>query len=323
MKKFYIPSLLILVLFLTSCALQTKDSKILNKRMELSKEKIGNDGAPMVLIPAGEFQMGIGNLEISQLVRLEKKYIPGGIKANLLEKETPRHTVYLNSFYIDKYEVTNAQYRRFVQETGHKEPEGWSFVLSESGDVKYGFNPWQDRNFNGANQPVICVSWEDAKAYAEWAGKELPTEAEWEKAARGGREGKKYVWGAGWLPRKAGNFADVTLGKVIPDWLIIKGYDDGYAYPAPVGSFIPNGYGLFDMVGNVEEWCADWYGKDYYLNSPRHNPTGPDTGAVRVVRDGAWLNCDPYSLHIAHRHGNDPADANEGIGFRCVSRVSE
>jgi len=149
-----------------------KDSS-LQVKMELPKEIIGSDGAPMVLIPAGEFQMG----------------------SDENESEKPVHIVYLDSFYMDKYEVTNAQYRKFVQATGYKEP-----------------GEWWDEDVNGDSQPVGSVSWEDANAYAKWAGKRLPTKAEWEKAARGGLVGKKYVWGDNWPPPEgSGNFVDETL----------------------------------------------------------------------------------------------------------------
>ena len=140
---------------------------------QLPSSITGKDGALMALIPAGEFQMG----------------------SNDNAKESPVHTVYLDPFYMDKYEVTNAQYKRFVQETGHNDPEG---IHRVNGKPVGGFKPWKDNNFNGDNQPIVCISWDDAKAYAEWVGKRLPTEAEWEKAARGGLIGKKYTWGDTW-----------------------------------------------------------------------------------------------------------------------------
>jgi len=191
----------------------------------------------MVLIPAGEFQMG----------------------SNESDDEKPIHTVYLDAFYIDKYEVTNAQYKKFMDAKGYKAP---------------GY--WNDPKYNAPNHPVVGVTWNDAKAYADWAGKRLPTEAEWEKAARGGVTGKKYVWGDEWPPpNKAGNF-DNSITK------------DGYTYTAPVGSFKPNGYGLYDMAGNVWEWCADWYDNNYYFTSTKSNPAGPSSGTYHVCRGGSW-----------------------------------
>ena len=262
-------------------------------------EIIGKDGAPMVLIPAGEFQMG-------------DPFNEGW------GDELPVHTVYLDAFYIDRYEVTNAQYKKFVQATGYKEPEG--YIYDVNNDWVWG-KPWQDKNYNGDNQPVMCVSWYDAKAYADWAGKRLPTEAEWEYAARGGLSGKRYVWGNEWPPPKnAGNFADETARKVFDrpgDW-IISGYDDGYAYTAPVGKFTPNGYGLYDMAGNVWEWCADWYDSNYYANSLKSNPTGPASGSFRVLRGGSWNNNNNDNLRVANRNNNNPTDDNNNVGFRCV-----
>jgi len=260
------------------------------------EEIIGKDGAPMVLIPAGEFQMGSNDGQ---------------------DDEKPVHTVYLDAFYIDKYEVTNAQYRKFVKATGHKEPEGYGYV---NGNWQNGFKPWQDKNFNGDDQPVVCVSWEDAKAYADWIGKRLPTEAEWEKAARGGVTGKKYVWGDEFPPSKnAGNFADISAKKVFTNWSIIDGYDDGYTYTAPVGSFKPNGYGLYDIAGNVWEWCADWYDNNYYATSPKSNPAGSASGSYRVLRGGSWLpSLNDYYLRVSSPTFDVPSNLNYLIGFRCA-----
>ena len=279
------------------------------------KEIIGKDGAKMVLIPAGEFLMGTDPAEIPELVKLVKQWLPEA-DASWFEDEMPRHTVSVNAFYMDAYEVTNAQYKKFVQATGHSEPVGWDI---EGDTLKDGFKPWENKNYNGDNQPVVCVSWEDAKAYAEWVGKRLPTEAEWEKAGRGGLAGKRYVWGDDWPPAKnSGNFTDETSKKAFPNWKIIDGYDDGYAYTAPVGSYKPNGYGLYDMAGNVWEWCADWYGKSYYANSPKSNPKGPDSGDARVLRGGSWYGAGTSLLRVVARSYYDPALIFNNVGFRCA-----
>ncbi|MDQ1316996.1 MAG: Formylglycine-rating enzyme family protein [Candidatus Poribacteria bacterium] len=260
----------------------------------------GKDGSEMVMIPAGDFQMGSND----------------GFRR---PDEKPVHTVYLNAFYMDKYEVTNAQYRRFVKETGHKEPEGTSLV---DGRLHSGFNPWSDERFNKDNQPVVCVSWDDAKAYAEWAGKRLPTEAEWEKAARGGLADKKYVWGNESTPPKgAGNLVDKSTRKVFPNLEFFVGYDDGYTYTAPVGKFKPNGYDLYDMAGNVFEWCADWFDPDYYSKSPKQNPKGPESGEARVLRGGSWIAIPDY-LRVAFRWSSMPENFDDSYGFRCVSDVT-
>jgi formylglycine-generating enzyme required for sulfatase activity len=232
------------------------------------KEIIGKDGALMVLIPAGEFQMGDSFNEGDS-------------------DERPVHTVYLDAFYIDKYEVTNAQYKKFMDATGYKAPYYWN-----------------DSTWNAPNNPVVGVSWYDSKAYADWAGERLPTEAEWEKSARGGLVGKRYPWGDN-ITHDDANYWE-------------KGGKDIWSYTSPVGSFAPNGYGLYDMAGNVWEWCADWWGSNYYATSPKSNPKGPDSGDYKVFRGGSWY-LSSY-LRTASRNYFDPTYAHYGlsIGFRCV-----
>ena len=218
----------------------------------------------MVLIPAGEFQMG-------------SSYGP--------DREKPVHTVYLDVFYMDKYEVTNAQYKKFVDATGHPTP---------------GF--WDDSRYNAPDQPVVGVSWHDAKAYAEWAGKRLPTEAEWEKAARGGLTGMKYSWGNR-VTHDDANYAGI-------------GSKDWWECTSPVGSFAPNDYGIYDMAGNALEWCADWSSKHYYSSSPRRDPGGPSSGTHRVLRGGSWLSTAGY-LRCASRFSFNPMGPFNSFGFRC------
>jgi len=219
----------------------------------------------MVLITNGSYQMG------------SDKY--GG-------DERPSHTIYLNAYYMDKYEVNNAQYKKFMEATNYKAPKNWT-----------------DERFNVPNQPVVGISWEDAKAYANWAGKRLPTEAEWEIAARGGLLDKKYPWGDS-LTHEEANY-DGTGGK------------DQWEYTAPVGSFSPNGYGLYDMAGNVWEWCADWYASAYYFYSAESNPTGPKIGSVRIFRGGSWSDSTD-ELRVSYRSNSGPDGAYGDVGFRCV-----
>ena len=261
------------------------------------KEIIGKDGAEMVLIPAGEFEMGTDLSEVPQLVQWAKKWY-SSVESSWFEREAPRHTVYLDIFYMDRYEVTNALYKKFIDATGHKAPRYWN-----------------DSKRNTPDHPVVGVIWDDAKAYAEWAGKRLPTEAEWEKAARDGLVGRKYPWGDSEPDGSQCNFADRNTDF---DWSD-KSVDDGYGNTAPVGSFTPNGYGLYDMAGNVWEWCADWYGEKYYSSSPTRNPTGPGLGTGRVVRGGSRLN-NPFGLRVGYSHMTLPTNTSIDYGFRCVSQ---
>ncbi len=217
------------------------------------------DGAVMVWVPAGEFTMGSDNGS---------------------PDEKPAHQVYLDGYWIYKNDVTVAQYRKFCEVTGRNMPE----------EPKWG---WQD------DHPIVNVTWYDAAAYALWAGVALPTEAEWEKAARG-TDGREYPWGNEWDAAKCQFNKQAT---------------------APVGSY-PAGispYGCLDMAGNVWQWCADWYGADYYSHSPTQNPTGPETGRERVVHGGSWECC--YSIGAPTRDSdNTPARRDKALGFRCVSR---
>lgn len=235
----------------------------------------GKDNSYMVLIPEGEFDMGcdVGN-----------------------DDEKPIHKVNLKPYYIDIYEVTNAQYQKFVDETNYKKPTHWS-----------------DKTMNAPSQPVVLVTWYDAVEYCKWAGKRLPTEAEWEKAARGGLVGKLYPWDDKITQDDANYYG--------------SGGKDFWEMTASVGSTIPNGFGLYEVAGNAQEWCADYYDSKYYANSPQQNPTGPSSGKVYVVRGGSWgdeyrLNKD-FSLRVAARRSLDPYEANQYTGFRCVMDVEK
>ena len=228
------------------------------------------DGASMVLIPAGSFEMGAPFDEGEP-------------------DERPVHQVELDAFYMDRHEVTIGQYKRFLRETVHgtlpDQTPDWiaekAIVLAQKGIPQgVGFTTPTD------DHPVAGVTFKDAQAYAQWAGKRLSTEAEWEYAARGGLIGKRYVWGNR-LPERADCNFTGSFGR--------EQADDGYLYTAPVGSYAANGYGLYDMAGNVWEWCADWYGENYYANSVLKNPKGPETGAERVIRGSGWSS---YLQHL-------------------------
>jgi formylglycine-generating enzyme required for sulfatase activity len=219
---------------------------------------------------------------------------------NSFADERPEHVVYLDAFWIDQTEVTNAQYWRCVDAGKCPEPGCWD----------------QD-NLNGPDQPVVCVNWGDAVIYAEWVGGRLPTEAEWEKACRGTREGV-WPWGSILFFPPPANQCDVNCPE---ESFREENVDDGYAWTAPVGSF-PAGvspYGVLDMAGNVWEWTADWYDEGYYSDSPSENPRGPESGDDRVIRGGSFLG---ESFRCTYRDRPFLSSRND-IGFRVVVPAGE
>ena len=264
------------------------------------------DRVEMVYVPEGKFLMGSSNSD------------PWAS-----QDEKPQHSVYLDAFRIDRTEVTNASFAQFIQATGYQteaQKKGWSNVYSfyswhmiRGADWNHPEGPESNLQ-SRQNYPVIQVSWDDAAAYCQWAGKRLPTEAEWEKAARG-TDGRIYPWGNQLPAANLINFADVNTGY---SWYA-KGINDGYEFTAPVGSY-PDGvspYGAMDMAGNVWEWVADWYNSSYYQNSPAANPPGPSTGDWRVLRGGSWNNS-LRSVRSAERIQYSPETTHYFIGFRCA-----
>jgi formylglycine-generating enzyme required for sulfatase activity len=262
---------------------------VLGPRSALAQEPKGGDGVSMARVPAGEFLRGRDDGDAD---------------------ERPARRLDLDAFLLDAYEVTNERFARFVSATGDRtdaEKEGWAWVWTGKWDKIRGAD-WRhpkgpQSSIKGLEtHPVVQVSWNDASAYCRWAEKRLPTEAEWEKAARG-TDGRRWPWGDT-FDRKRVNIA---------------GAEDGFAETAPVGSF-PDGvspYGVHDLAGNVWKWVADWYAGDSYQKAPARNPKGPTTGKLRVVRGGSWGGPSEWST-ATNRYSRVPDYRNNKIGFRCA-----
>jgi formylglycine-generating enzyme required for sulfatase activity len=222
----------------------------------------------MAPIPAGEFTMGRTKLTPDDKTTM---------RPQVLLDDRPPHKVYLDAYFIDTHEVTNAQYAQFVKATGRKPPYHWTAPVDDK-------------------LPVFNVDWADASAYCAWAGKRLPTEAEWERAARGGLEGADYPWGDKFDAKLALHNA---------------------AEPRPVGQFPPNGFGLYDMAGGVSEWCSDWFERLYYEKSEPRNPKGPPKGEYKIIRGGAWSDS-PKRITVFFRNWVRPNQRTPNVGFRCA-----
>lgn len=257
----------------------------------------------MVLIPGGTFQMGTDNG---------------------FPYEGPSHEVTVRPFYMDRTEVTVAAFRAFVTATGYKtdaEKFGWSGVFDPKipGWTKCDGADWRHptgpKSTARDNDPVVHVSFADATAYAAWARKRLPTEAEFEFALRGGLDHKVFPWGDELTP--GGRHLANTWQGNFPDRDTAA---DGFDTIAPVASFPPNPYGLYDIAGNVWEWTADYFAADYYAHSPKDNPTGPDKGDEKVIRGGSWLCASNYcaGYRAAARQHTAPDSGLNNLGFRCV-----
>jgi formylglycine-generating enzyme len=282
----------------------------------------------MRLIPGGEFLMGTD-----------------GDYGFAADGEGPAHAVVLEPFYLEATCVTNEQFNAFVNATGYRtdsERCGWSFVfvghLSAAQRVKavratvLGSEwwcrvegaSWRHPEGPGSSikqrwsHPVVQVSWHDARAFATWAGKRLPTEAEWERAARGGLVQQRFPWGDELEPE--GRHRMNVWQGVFPTR---NTEADGHDGPAPVRTYKANGYGLYQMTGNVWEWCHDWFDAGYYRVSPRENPLGPEQGQRRVMRGGSYLchssYCNRYRTDA--RSSNTPDSATTNLGFRCARDV--
>ncbi len=259
-------------------------------------------GIDFVFVPGGEFKMG-------------------DLWGDGDSDERPAHLVRVGDFWMSKYEITVGQFRKFVDDTGYKT------TAEKRGESNSWLNPGFEQD---DTHPVVRVSWYDAVAFCNWlsrqagleevydeetweadfskVGYRLPTEAEWEYAARAGGKEIKYPWG---------NEDPYHDGRY---WMNYSGSDDGYRYTSPVGSFPPNALGLYDMAGNVWEWCNDWYSGSYYAQSPVDNPTGPSSGSSKVLRGGSWF-VGPWYCRTANRNRDNPDFTGYIYGFRVVLPV--
>ncbi len=228
----------------------------------------------MVSIPAGEFTMGR---------TFSTDDDETGMRPLILRDDRPAHTVKIDAFWMDAAEVTHSAYAEFLAATGRRAPYHWL-----GGEMPARL----------ADHPVYSVDWEDAQAYCQWRGKRLPTEAEWERAARGGLEGENYPWGKGKPSRSAARYST-------PEGA------------APVAQHPANAFGLHDMAGNVAEWCQDRFERTYYSTSPAENPQGPAEGMYRIIRGGAWSD-GPNRITVFFRNWARPNQRTPNLGFRCV-----
>lgn len=245
-----------------------------------SAENGGSAARPpdgMVLVPAGEFSMG------RTFVTSDDET---GMRPLVLRDDRPAHLVRLDAFWMDATEVTQAAYEEFVLAADRPAPYHW-------GDGKM--------PVAAADLPVYNVDWNDAASYCAWKGKRLPTEAEWERAARGGLDGKRYPWGDEKPDRERARYST-------------------QAGPGPVAEYPPNAFGLHDMAGGVTEWCHDWFERTYYSNSPPENPQGPREGMYKIVRGGAWSD-GPNRITVFFRNWVRPNQRTPNLGFRCARDV--
>lgn len=278
--------LLLIVLFtaLFSARILSAEDTVVEATTPIKLAVNPRDNAELVWIPSGPFRMGVSAEEIEQMLAERADY-----KRVMFEDESPQHEVTLDGYWIYRTEVTVAQYKQFCTATKRPMPEqpAWS----------------------GDAYPVTNVNWMDAFDYAKWANAALPTEAQWEKAARGD-DARRFPWGNKWEVSRCNNYSNNDP--------LSKGKDGKHA--SPVASF-PSGdspYGVHDMAGNVWEWCVDWYAVDYYAHAAATNPTGAETGEYRVMRGGSW-GSSSKTCRVTARLAQIPTDTmHDDGGFRCV-----
>ncbi|MGA2065715.1 MAG: formylglycine-generating enzyme family protein [Thermoguttaceae bacterium] len=286
----------------------------------------------MVLIPAGEFKMGSRESAEDEAAFFNNRWGTDELKADDFKDEHPQHRVRITRpFYLGAYHVARGQFRQFVTDTSYKtdaekgeKPGAWGWDPDRKGfefNEKYS---WRNAGFEQTDEhPVVCVNWNDAVAFCKWLSKKegkayrLPTEAEWEYACRSGTTTRYYSGDDPETPAKVGNLPDATFKAKSPGAKYTIKASDGYVFTAPVGSFKPNAFGLYDMRGNTGQLCADWYGAEYYAASPADDPTGPDSGNDRVLRGGSW-GLGPSDYPSATRRMIPPVSRYGYVGFRVA-----
>jgi len=279
----------------TAGALDTQDITVdwTEAGKKLAAERVANwkTKAEMVMVPAGEFLMG-SDKKTDRLA---------------YRSEIPQHRVYLDAFEIGKYEVTALEYLKFVLATNRSPQLDW----------RYDGGNFQD---SMAHHPIMHVTWYDADAYCKWADQRLPTEAEWEKAARGS-DGRLFPWGQEYAGPTRANFGRTGLSGPVrdrPERLLL--YPPIISVDKYENALSP--YGLYQTIGNVAEWVADWYNPDYYKTAPDRNPQGPEAGTQKAFRGGGWMDS-TTTMRVAMRNGTDPNTKINWLGFRCARSVSE
>ena len=340
-RRLLAPTLAALAWGLIGCAQQPTLSPPVRPAPAPATQMTDSLGMQLVRIPAGEFLMGSDESPdaLAAAFPLAERE-----RLTQLSDEAPVHRVRISrDFWMGAHEVTVGQFRQFVQASGYV-PESiadgtgaygfnpnYSAAQSERGDAFEGRLPrysWQDTGFpQSERHPVVNVTWNDAMAMARWlsqregAAYRLPTEAEWEYAARAGTRTRYPAGDDPALLLASANTFDREAALRWPRWREQAGGSDGQAFTAPVGSFAPNAFGLYDMIGNVWEWCADWYDEDYYARSPAVDPQGPASGSVRVRRGGSWHTWPLYS-RVAFRNWNTPETRYVLVGFRLVREMA-
>ncbi len=279
----------------TAGALDTQDITVnwTEAGKKLAAERVANwkTKSEMVMVPAGEFLMG-SDKKTDRLA---------------YRSEIPQHRVYLDAFEIGKYEVTALEYLKFVLATSRPPQLDWRY---DGGNFQESM----------AHHPIMHVTWHDADAYCKWAGQRLPTEAEWEKAARGS-DGRLFPWGQEYAGPTRANFGRTGLSGPVrdrPERLLL--YPPIISVDKYENALSP--YGLYQTIGNVAEWVADWYSPDYYKAAPDRNPQGPETGTQKAFRGGGWMDS-TTTMRVAMRNGTDPNTKINWLGFRCAKSVTE